>query len=96
MHGKRAYDRLAKVKALLPALFMAMATVSPHQVPINVAQWGQVLIVPVIQDIVVRAEFSNWQVEPSVRDTAPRTTSRDIKRHKASCYPDRGARDGQR
>jgi len=28
--------------------------------------------------------------------TAPRTTSRDIKRHQASCYPDRGERDGQR
>ncbi len=34
-------------------------------------------------------------VEDGIILTAPRTTSRDIKRHKASRYPDRGGHDGQ-
>jgi hypothetical protein len=35
-------------------------------------------------------------VEDGITLTAPRTTSRDINRHKASRYPGRGGNDGQR
>ena len=47
-------------------------------------------------EITIEADTYQITVEDGVALTAPRTTSRDIKRHKASRYPDRGGHDGQR
>jgi hypothetical protein len=45
----------------------------------------------------VTAETDTYQitVEDGLAFATPRTTSRDMKRHKASRYPDRGMHDGQ-
>lgn len=40
-----------------------------------------------IAEVIVEADTYQITVEPGVSITAPRTTSRDIKRHKASAYP---------
>jgi len=45
--------------------------------------------------ITVGSDTYQITVEDGISFTAPRTTSRDIKRHKASRYPDRGVHDGQ-
>jgi hypothetical protein len=47
-------------------------------------------------EVTVQADTYQITVEDGIALTAPRTTSRDIKRHKASRYPDRGGCDGQR
>jgi hypothetical protein len=47
-------------------------------------------------EITIEADAYQITVEDGITLTAPRTTSRDIKRHKASRYPDRGMHDGQR
>jgi hypothetical protein len=45
----------------------------------------------------ITVESDTYQItgEDGIALTAPRTTSRDIKWHKASRYPDRGGHDGQ-
>jgi hypothetical protein len=40
-----------------------------------------------IAEVIVDADTYQITVEPGVSITAPRNTSRDIKRHKASAYP---------
>jgi transposase InsO family protein len=44
--------------------------------------------------ITIGSDTYQITVEDGIPLTAPRTTSRDIKRHKASHYPDRGVHDG--
>jgi hypothetical protein len=46
-------------------------------------------------EITVESDTYQITVEDGIALTAPRTTSRDIKRHKARRYPDRGGHDGQ-
>ena len=45
-------------------------------------------------EITIQADTFQITVEDGTALTAPRTTSRDIKRHKASRYPGRGGHDG--
>jgi len=45
-------------------------------------------------EITIEADTYQITVEDGTALTAPRTTSRDIKRHKASRYPGRGGHDG--
>jgi transposase len=45
-------------------------------------------------EITVQADTYQITVEDGIALTAPRTTGRDIKRHKASRYPGRGGPDG--
>jgi len=47
-------------------------------------------------EITIESDTYQITAGDGIAITAPRTTSRDIKRHQASCYPDRGERDGQR
>ena len=47
-------------------------------------------------EITVESDTYQITVEDGITLTAPRTTSRDIKRHKASRYPVRGGHDDQR
>ena len=44
-------------------------------------------------EIAVEADTYQITVEDGIALIAPRETSRDIKRHKASRYPDRGGHD---
>jgi hypothetical protein len=46
-------------------------------------------------EITIGSDTYQITVEDGTALTAPRTTSRDVKRHKASTYPDRGGHDGQ-
>jgi hypothetical protein len=45
-------------------------------------------------EITNEADTYQITVEDGIVLTAPRTTSRDIKRHKASRYPDHGGHEG--
>lgn len=47
-------------------------------------------------EITIGSDTCQITVEDGIALTASRTTSRDIKRHKASCHPDRDRNDGQR
>jgi len=46
-------------------------------------------------EITIGSDTYQITVEDGLSLTAPRTTSRDIRRHKASYYSDRGVHDGQ-
>lgn len=66
----RARDLLAKVKALVPVLVIAMAGVTPSQATNNLTQWGrEALKVVAIQDIAARAELQDRQPRPPHGDT---------------------------
>ena len=47
-------------------------------------------------EITIESDTYQIAVKDGITLTAPRTTSRDIKRHKASHYPGHGVLDGQR
>ena len=53
---------LTNVLTLLPTLVIAMASVAPSQVPINLRQWERAAVTMVtIQDIAAMAERPSWQ-----------------------------------